>query len=236
MELYLLDYPTTARSAPFPGHRSTCARNRGILAAERLNGPDRVAGDAYIRAVGPPWSYGSQRRQKVLRGLSCRQFEKVGAADQRLQEGHARSQTSARKHRGRPTQEDAVVGRTRCLRHDRAWPRRTDRIADCPRGDAGSHPACHTRTSSLRPLRGMDSPANRTSGSVKGTLRHSRFNRSSQSLVDAEKTDSCFSLAAEKVGRTGRLPVLAVPCCNVHQFRCRHSQCLVIVVLARLLF
>jgi hypothetical protein len=43
-----------------------------------LCGSDRAAGDAYIRAVGPPWSYGSQRRQKVLRGLSCRQFEPVG--------------------------------------------------------------------------------------------------------------------------------------------------------------
>jgi len=81
MELYLLDYPTTARSAPFPGHRSTCARNRGILAAERLYGSDRVAGDAYIRAVGPSWSYGWQRRQKVLRGLSCRQFEPMDTPD-----------------------------------------------------------------------------------------------------------------------------------------------------------
>ena len=48
-----------ARTALFPGDRSSCARNRGTLAAERLCGSDRAAGDAYIRAVGPPWSYGS---------------------------------------------------------------------------------------------------------------------------------------------------------------------------------
>jgi hypothetical protein len=62
----------------FREDRSSCARNRGTLAAERLCGSDRAAGDAYIRAVGPPWSYGSQRRQQVLRGLSSRQFEPVG--------------------------------------------------------------------------------------------------------------------------------------------------------------
>jgi hypothetical protein len=62
----------------FREDRSSCARNRGTLAAERLCGSDRAAGDAYIRAVGPPWSYGSQQRQQVLRGLSSRQFEPVG--------------------------------------------------------------------------------------------------------------------------------------------------------------
>ena len=45
-----------ARTALFPGDRSSCARNRGTLAAERLCRSDRAAGDAYIRAVGPPWS------------------------------------------------------------------------------------------------------------------------------------------------------------------------------------
>ena len=84
----------------FREDRSSCARNRGTLAAERLCGSDRAAGDAYIRAVGPPWSYGSQRRQQVLRGLSSRQFEPVGADEQRLQEEQTRSQRSARNHLG----------------------------------------------------------------------------------------------------------------------------------------
>src|SRR5438105_15793998 len=61
LELYRLE-PPAARTALFPGDRSSCARNRGTLAAERLCGLDRATGDAYIRAVGPPWSYGSQRR------------------------------------------------------------------------------------------------------------------------------------------------------------------------------
>jgi Protein of unknown function (DUF429) len=109
-----------------------------------LSGSDRAARGAYIRAVVPLWSYRSQRRQKVLRSLSCSQADSVGADEQRLQEEHARSQTSAREHLGRPTRDDAVVGRAGCLRHDREWPRRADRIADCPRSDAGSHTARHT--------------------------------------------------------------------------------------------
>ncbi len=59
-------WTTELRERLFPGDRSSCARNRGTLAAERLCGSDRAAGDAYIRAVDPPWNYGSHRRQKVF--------------------------------------------------------------------------------------------------------------------------------------------------------------------------
>ena len=48
-----------------------------VLAAERVCGSDRAAGDAHIRAPSSPRSYGSQRQREVLRGVSRREFEPV---------------------------------------------------------------------------------------------------------------------------------------------------------------
>jgi hypothetical protein len=111
-------------------------------AAERLCGSDRPAGDAYIRAIGSLWSFGSQRRREVLRGLSCRQFEPAGADEQKKNKP---DQKQARENILRRLREKMpLVNRSRYLRHDRGWPRRADRIADCPCSDTGSHPARHS--------------------------------------------------------------------------------------------